>query len=132
MNQTSENQNGGNTVVGAIKFIAGLSFFVGLVSLISGINSEYQGWILISIGLACMMNCPIICGFAYLVEAACKYLGKDKVLQIQEVQQPAPKKSVPSGRLTDDERIANLKELVETGALSQEEFEEEVKRIKSK
>ena len=39
MNQNSENQNGSNTVVGAIKFIAGFSFFVGLVSFISGINS---------------------------------------------------------------------------------------------
>lgn len=46
-------------------------------------------------------------------------------------QTPVPK-TVPTKRLSDDDRIANLKVLVETGALSQEEFEEEVNRIKSK
>jgi len=46
-------------------------------------------------------------------------------------QTPVPK-TVPAKRLSDDDRIANLKVLVETGALSQEEFEEEVNRIKSK
>lgn len=46
-------------------------------------------------------------------------------------QTPVPK-TVPAKRLSEDDRIANLKVLVETGALSQEEFEEEVNRIKSK
>jgi len=46
-------------------------------------------------------------------------------------QTPVPK-TVPAKRLSDDDRIANLKVLVETSALSQEEFEEEVNRIKSK
>ncbi len=46
-------------------------------------------------------------------------------------QTPVPK-TVPAKRLSDDDCIANLKVLVETGALSQEEFEEEVNRIKSK
>ena len=132
MNEQSSSQTGSNVVVSAIKVIAGLSFVAGIICFIAAMNSRHDGELLFIIGLACVMDCPLIWGFAYLVEAACKYLGKlEKKEEEQPRQTPAPK-TAPAKRLSDDDRIANLKVLVETGALSQEEFEEEVNRIKSK
>ena len=132
MNKQSSSQMGSNVVVSAIKVIAGLSFVVGIICFVTAMNSRNDGELQFIIGIVCVMDCPLIWGFAYLVEAACKYLGKlDKKEEVQLQHAPTPK-TAPAKRLSDDERIANLKVFVETGALSQEEFEEEVDRIKSK
>lgn len=130
MNEKSSNETGSNVVVSAIKVIAGLSFIAGIICFVAAMNSRHDGELLFIIGLACVMDCPLIWGFAYLVEAACKYLGKlDKKEEMPLQESPTPK-IASAKRLSDDERIANLKVLVETGALSQEEFDEEVKRIR--
>lgn len=73
MNEKTSNQTGCNSVVIAIKVIAVLAFIAGIICLLAAIDNNED---LLLISLLCVIECPFIWGFAYLVEAACKYLGK--------------------------------------------------------
>ena len=61
-------------VASAIYMIAFLLILVGAFFVIKGIIvGEFE---VIAIGLACLANCPLVWGYGYIVEAACKYLEK--------------------------------------------------------
>ncbi|MBR1916345.1 MAG: hypothetical protein IJ832_00615 [Bacteroidaceae bacterium] len=51
-----------------IKIIALLLLIIGIITIICFIFNG--NWLLFAIGIACIINCPLFWGFAYVVEAA--------------------------------------------------------------
>ena len=132
--------------VSIIQAIAVIALFVGIICFMvnlsalssGGRDDAFFGFV---VGLSLVIWSPFVYGFSYIVEAACKYLEltkeKEPVVnsapqtEVKEEAKVAPAKPKKVQKLTVEDRIENLRQSVETGALTQEEFEEEVKKIRN-
>ena len=103
------------------------------ISQLGSYYSENEGEACLIYGLCVLLTSPVTYGFGIIVDAANRYL------EMTTLDLERPGKSINTTpqqatdrRASDEERIANLKALAETGALSQEEVEEEIRKIKGK
>lgn len=72
MENKSIKENG--IVIPAIYCIAFLLLLIGVFQLISGLTGNYIALIQ---GVSCLVACPLVWGYAYIVEAAIKYIDKN-------------------------------------------------------
>lgn len=120
-------------VLAVIMAIAGGIMIIYGLSQLGSYYSEDEGKAFIIYGLCLLLTTPITYGFAIIVDAANRYLERTEPKETAETKSTNTTPQQTTGRrASDEERIANLKVLVENGALTQEEFEEEVKKIKNK
>lgn len=86
----------------------------------------------LTFGLCVLLTSPVTYGFGIIVDAANRYLEVTEKCGIADAERTNNSLQPTDKRASDEERIANLKALAETGALSREEVEEEIRKIKGK
>ena len=127
-----------STTAKILKVIAILIAIVGGIMIIVGLSklgdyySEAEGQASLTFGLCALLASPLTFGFGIIVEAANRYLEGTEKCGIADAERTKNSLQPTDKRASDEERIANLKALAETGALSQEEVEEEIRKIKGK
>lgn len=119
------------TVLAILMAVAGGIMIIYGFTQLGSYYSEAEGMAFLVYGLCTLLTTPITYGFGIIVEAANRYLEMTATVEVADLERSTTTPRQTTGnRASDEERIANLKVLVETGALTQEEFEEEVKKIK--
>ena len=108
--------------------VGGIVIIVGFTKLDS-YYGEKEAPIYIVSGITSCVMAFFAYGFGHIVEAAYRYLNITDKESADKQKATISSATQANHKLSDDERIANLKVLVGTGALTQEEFEEEVRKM---
>lgn len=119
-------------VIAIIMAVAGGIMIIYGISQLGSYYSENEGEACLIYGLCVLLTSPVTYGFGIIVDAANRYLEGTEKCEIADAERTNNSLQPTDKRASDEERIANLKALAETGALSREEVEEEIRKIRGK
>lgn len=70
----------------SIRVFSAVSFIVGVFMIIAGVGAQHDFGYVID-GLCVIMGCSIALGFSYVVEAACRYIVKCELEDLESSEE---------------------------------------------